>query len=269
MIVVDDGSTDGTPAILQTYGDRVRHVRQQNQGVAPALNHGLSQAKGAYVAWLSSDDLFLPEKIARQAQFLDENPSFDLVYTDFYEIDGDGTVIREVRSPWYANQAEFTRAMLRNNFVNGSSILGRREALERVGGFDTGLRFQSDGTTWFRMLAHGAFGHLPLPLVKYRWHTGNASHRQSARLRRDMGAYYDQALAIHPIERLFRDRLERRGWRAEAERDIGDILAYRQLYGRAAQRYLRSLALEPASVRTTRSLAACALRAARQLIRAA
>src|SRR5438034_10365066 len=66
LIIVDDGSSDSTPAIAQAYGQRVRYVRQANTGVAGAFNHGLALAAGRYISWLSHDDVFLPQKLDNQ-----------------------------------------------------------------------------------------------------------------------------------------------------------------------------------------------------------
>src|ERR1051326_243987 len=71
IIVIDDGSKDSTPAIAQSYGDRVRYVRQENAGVAAAVNHGIAVARGRYFAWLSHDDFYAPEKLAAQVRALE------------------------------------------------------------------------------------------------------------------------------------------------------------------------------------------------------
>src|SRR5438132_7847564 len=71
LIMIDDGSVDSTPAIAREYGQRVRYVRQENTGVASAFNHGLELATGRYISWLSHDDVFLPEKLEKQASALD------------------------------------------------------------------------------------------------------------------------------------------------------------------------------------------------------
>jgi teichuronic acid biosynthesis glycosyltransferase TuaG len=266
LVFVDDGSTDRTPEILSGFGERIRASRQENGGFAAALNNGIARSTGEYVAWLSSDDLFLPTKIERQVEYLDAHPEVNLVYTDFYEIDAEGRTLREVRSPWFPVRCEFARRMLWNNFVNGSSVLMRRSAFKAVGGFPLSPRFQADGVLWFRMLAGGsAFGHVPELLTKYRIHAGQGS-QDVGRLQRDMADYYRRALALFTIEDVFGDRADQPGWRAAAHRELGDILAYRQLTGMAVAQYLRSFALASSSG-TAVALARAVARAARARLR--
>src|ERR1044072_1092605 len=99
IIVVDDGSKDSTPAIAQSYGDRVRYVRQENAGVAAAVNHGISLARGRYFAWLSHDDLWAPEKLSEQLRALQSVAGPAVCYTDIKLINGEGKVFDEKEAP--------------------------------------------------------------------------------------------------------------------------------------------------------------------------
>jgi len=80
--VVDDGSTDGTGEALRAYGDRITYVWQENNGVSAARNVGLRVSRGKYVAFLDSDDLWMPRKLEIQVRCMEENPQFPLCYTD-------------------------------------------------------------------------------------------------------------------------------------------------------------------------------------------
>lgn len=255
VVVVDDGSTDGTPAILTAYGSRITALRQENAGFAPALNRGIHASRGEYVAWLSSDDMFLPDKLSRQVALLANEPELDLIYTDFYEIDAEGRTLREVRSPWFGDQRVFIRQMLWNNFVNGSSVLMRRRAFEAVGGFPETPRFAADGLMWFRMLARGRFGHVAEPLVKYRVHPGQGS-RDARALQAELAGYYRRALSLHPVASLYDDL-------AVGHRDVGNLLAYRRLTVPAVAQYARSLARAPARASTWVALVRALARAGR------
>jgi teichuronic acid biosynthesis glycosyltransferase TuaG len=176
VIVVDDGSSDSTPKILKRFGEKIHCIHQKNRGTAAALNTGIQNANGGLIAWLSSDDLFLPKKIEHQTEKFRENPFLELVYTDWIMIDSQGNEVKTVHCP-FPPAGRFVFEMLRNNFVNGSSVIIRRECFEKVGYFDETLPADSDGDMWFRMLKQGChFGHVPLILVKRRWHTGNLSH---------------------------------------------------------------------------------------------
>lgn len=176
IIVVDDGSTDSTPDILKSYGSAIRYIRQANQGAAAALNHGLRLAQGELVAWLSSDDAYMPKKILKQVAKFQEDPTLDLIYTNWIMIDGEGNKIRTVQVP-YPPQERFILEMLKYNFINGSSILMRKARCVEANYFDQTLIADVDGDMWFRLLHNRCkFGHVAEPLLKYRWHTNNLSH---------------------------------------------------------------------------------------------
>lgn len=177
VIVVDDGSTDATPEILREFGKRIRYIRQENKGPAGALNKGMRVAQGELVAWLGADDMYLPGMVNYQVSKFQEDPSLALVYTDWIMIDAQGREIKVVRSP-YPPPEKFARTMLAGNFINGSTVLMRKECHEKVGYYDENLKASVDGDMWFRLLKHGfKFGHIPIPLVKYRWHPANISHK--------------------------------------------------------------------------------------------
>jgi glycosyltransferase involved in cell wall biosynthesis len=90
LVVVDDGSTDETPQVVQGYGSRVRYVRQPNAGVASARNRGVAESSGRYVAFLDADDVWLPGKLERQLEALAARPSARVCHSDF-DLMGAGT----------------------------------------------------------------------------------------------------------------------------------------------------------------------------------
>src|SRR5690349_12658433 len=90
IIVVDDGSTDSTPAIIQSYGARLRHLRQPNSGPATARNAAVKNAAGEYLAFLDADDKWLPGMLARTVAVLQSDPGCALVYGDLIMVDSDG-----------------------------------------------------------------------------------------------------------------------------------------------------------------------------------
>ena len=90
VIVVDDGSTDETAAVLRSYGERIRAIHQENHGAAHALNRGIREATGEFVCWLSSDDAFLPDKVALQVDAFAADPGLGLCFTGFDTIDAAG-----------------------------------------------------------------------------------------------------------------------------------------------------------------------------------
>ena len=183
VIVVDDGSTDGTAAqIAQQFGQKVRVERfPENRGRSAARNAGWALAQGEFVAFLDSDDLWHPEKLARQLPSF-ANPETVLVHCWASVIDRDGT-------PLPAQSAEledaFRVALARGYDYNGitetwcrmytSACVLRRELLQEIGGFDEGLSNFEDWDLLWRAARIGQVATISEPLLHYRSHPGNTN----------------------------------------------------------------------------------------------
>ena len=176
LIVSDDGSTDGTRAIVDSFGERVRYLHQPNSGHGAARNLGLSVARGELVAFLDADDLWHPEKIARQVACLRERPNVDACVT----------FVRNFSSPaenWLADDPQLTEPVPGYRSV---ALLARRVLFERVGGFNPALRHGND-TDWFlRAADQGATIELLSDVLVYRrLHDANRSRLLAAASRRE------------------------------------------------------------------------------------
>ncbi|MDO9170989.1 MAG: glycosyltransferase [bacterium] len=182
LIIVDDGSTDDTWKVLEEYAadPRVKIVRQANAGQTAAKNRGLREASGQFVGFCDADDRWLPEKLARQLPHFENAPSLGVVYTDFTCIDGEGRPTPAPRMECFSGR--ITSQLLVDNFVNFPSALARREAIEKVGGFDTSLSMSIDYNLWLRISVDWDFRYLPETLVEYRLWEGQMSHRTGERL---------------------------------------------------------------------------------------
>jgi len=174
IIVVDDGSTDKTWEMIQSYGTKVRGIRQENRGVAGALNNGIRNSNSDYVAWLSHDDLFLPDKLQRQIDFLLQNNEFAACYTDYYEIDKFGNIVRSIESPWYPREQAMW-VLFGQGYINGSTMLINRNCFKKIGWFSEELRYAQDVEMWICMLRHFSIGRVPEKLGKLRTHPGQGS----------------------------------------------------------------------------------------------
>jgi hypothetical protein len=142
VLVVDDGSTDGTAAVAERHvgeDHRVRLIRQPNGGVAKARNRAIAEAKADLIAPVDADDLWHPEKIERQLAALDSHPNVGLVYTWFAKIDQLGRIIElEQRA---VSEGNVLAALCVTNVVgHASSPLMLRAAIEKAGGYDESLR---------------------------------------------------------------------------------------------------------------------------------
>jgi glycosyltransferase involved in cell wall biosynthesis len=178
-IVVDDGSTDGTRAVVEVYGGRVHYLYQANAGHAVARNVGVAAAKGEFVAFLDADDLWRPKKLERQMACFRERPALDACVTlvrSFWSPE----VVSEDRPP---DDSRLTQPVPGYRSV---TLLARRALFETVGAFNPAMRHGND-TDWFlRAAEHGAaIALLPEVLVDRRLHHANRSRRLAAASQRE------------------------------------------------------------------------------------
>jgi len=177
LVVVNDGSTDGTIEAIEALDCNDDYYQslimfERNYGAAHALNAGIRHADTEFVAWLSHDDVFTPDKIERQLAAIGDA---DACFTNFDIINADGHVVElvKVKPP---PAAGMFRQIITRNIINGSSMLLRRDVFERVGFFRENLRVDVDGEMWLRMIGAGmSFVHVPEPLLLYRRHAGQLS----------------------------------------------------------------------------------------------
>lgn len=175
VIVIDDGSTDGTAEVIKPYHSKINYIYKENGGTPSALNLGLSRATGKYICWLSADDAFIEDKVSKQVGLMESDPSLGFSYTSFIVIDAGGKKQYEVNSPFYPNKQEMVTKLMEGCFINGSSVMMSTQALKTVGHFDVGLPQAHDYDLWYRFLRHYSCGFLPDHLLAYRWHGENMS----------------------------------------------------------------------------------------------
>ena len=167
VIVVDDGSSDGTAEIAESFGEPVRCIRQENRGVAAARNRGLSVTRGEFIAFLDHDDLWPADKLELQVLALRSDPGVDIV-TGRMRVLG-GTV------PGRAWSAEDEREAPGGAHLPAALI--RRSAFDRIGPLDEGVGGASDDLDWVVRARDLGLRTLTLDAVTllYRWHGGNSS----------------------------------------------------------------------------------------------
>jgi glycosyltransferase involved in cell wall biosynthesis len=209
LLVVDDGSTDGTADELARFGAEIRVVRQANRGHAAAINRGIEEARGDYVSRCDADDIWEPTRLERQASAVDRHPAIDIAF-------GAAWSFGAFEGPWRSPPGEgllapdpFARAMYSWNFVCASTVMIRRKLWERLGPFAAPDVVAEDYDYWLRALRAGAvFYYDPAVLVRYRRHARNVTNDRLQMRRATLGVHTRHADLI-PSKRFVRSVLAR------------------------------------------------------------
>jgi len=250
VIVVNDGSTDDTESLLRRLSDRLpktfRWITKENGGSASARNAGIRLATRRFIAFLDHDDLWFPEKIARQMDQFAAEPELTLSFTAMtvapYELAEDGSLraqsssdrdrndatpadpshaeislIRKQTGPYglfpsWNPEPEAVLAQLMSDPPMGSlsTVMVRREAFERIGLFNQELRISDDWLMWLNMAAAGMkFGHVPEEMVLYRNHESNLT-RSRLTVWNDLCSMFDEFLATNELPRRVRKQIRLR-----------------------------------------------------------
>ena len=199
IIVVDDGSSDDTDKILSKYGTRIHYKYQKNQGESVARNQGVASATGEYIAFLDDDDLWLPEKLARQVEILDENPDIGLVATQGFLIDQHSNLIPDRYAfPKHSTGLVELPEIILNSPIGPSSSIVRRSVLAKIGAFDPLLKYGEDWDFVIRTGVHFSIFYLNEPLVYMR---AQSPDRQSNFLLNSMKAHRRYEDHMHILEK--------------------------------------------------------------------
>jgi glycosyltransferase involved in cell wall biosynthesis len=181
LIVVDDGSTDDTAAILSVYGHAIRVIRQANGGMSHARNAGIREALGEFIAFLDADDWWLPRKLSQQVALMCARPELGFISTAARVETPEGLLV----NMWVCDQWEgaFLPHLFRSNagIAGGSSaLLVRRRILERTGGYDETLGGVEDADLWIRLAAITEYACTSEPLVVILRRPGSVSRNVEA-----------------------------------------------------------------------------------------
>jgi glycosyltransferase involved in cell wall biosynthesis len=199
VIVVDDASTDGTQAILASYGDRIRVVRQPaTRGIYGNANDGIALAQGDFVGVFHADDVYLPEMVEREVAWLLEHPGSGAVFTSAVFVDPEGrefgrkNLPAEVRGDRELDYRLVLNTLLsrKNAFLGCPTALVRADVYRELGGYrDAEFKNTSDLEMWLRIARNHSIGVIEACLIRYRKGHGSSSDRYH-RLRTDQERFF-------------------------------------------------------------------------------
>lgn len=237
ILVVDDGSTDGTEALIKlVHDERIRYHYQPNQGQTSAMNTGVRMAIGEYLAILDSDDLWLPEILRTALEHLESDPSAGMFYGRASSIDEFGNPLAPILGCPLKYRDEPMKSLLYGDCVSPATIVIRRSCFDRIGLFDEELNGSEDWEMWIRIARYYKLIFYPQEVAKYRFHKANytgtpANFRGiiSARVRVLDKVFSDptlpeEALSIRTL--AYRNVYVDVGLRAFTVRDWDDALHY-------------------------------------------
>jgi glycosyltransferase involved in cell wall biosynthesis len=224
VIVSDDGSTDGTAAVVERFRERVVLLRKEHGGAASARNCALRAARGDFVAPLDSDDVFLPRRLEALGELAAARPDLDLLSTDVY-LEQDGETIGRYYAENRFDVTDQRTAIFTSCFVGWPAA--RRERLLAIGGFDESFVTGEDWDAWIRMVLNGArAGLVQEPLLRYRLRPGSLTSDRPRVLRERVALLEKTGRhpGLEPSERaalaVVRRRAEARARVAEARQAL-------------------------------------------------
>ncbi len=180
VMVVDDGSEEDLRPAIGTFDGPICHLRVDHGGAARARNAGIEAARTDLIAFLDSDDLWLPEHLARTVPILQEHPEVGLVYHDMVTLNPAGWVVPPRRSRPHPS-GSVTEPLFAYDFIPTPSVVCRRELLNRAGCFDPAMVPSEDYDLWLKMSVLCRFAWVDQPLMQRRQHDGNISKQHRAR----------------------------------------------------------------------------------------
>ncbi|MBY6036299.1 glycosyltransferase family 2 protein [Fictibacillus nanhaiensis] len=181
IIVVNDGSTMYKEKIIP-YLKKIKYIEKSNGGTASALNAGIQNATGDYFSWLSSDDIYVPDKIEKQLHFMQSN-KFSVSYSNFLLINERGSIISSPLGTGLATQTQFLKRMRRGCIINGCTVMLDMHIFKEFGLFDETLPYTHDYDYWLRILSKYHFHYYQDPLVNYRIHNNMGTIKHSAEIK--------------------------------------------------------------------------------------
>lgn len=194
IIVVDDGSTDDSRAVIESYGNRLRAIFQENQGVSAARNRGIEESSGDLIAFLDADDIWLPKKIEAQVNKFKTDSELGLVHVGILDIQSEGNPGEshlDGMEGWVAEEMLLGKAVICGG---GSGAMVSKLALNEVDGFDPRFSTSADWEFFYRVASRYKIGMVRDVLVHYRLHA-TSMHLNIALMEREMLLAHQKAFS--------------------------------------------------------------------------
>ncbi|MCC8427146.1 glycosyltransferase [Mucilaginibacter sp. UR6-11] len=184
LVIVNDGSTDGTVAIINSFNDeRIVLINQSNRGVADALNTGLKYARAPYIARFDADDICYPYRLEKQIRFLQDNPEYILVGSEAKYILENGDFLFDFHCIAYSHEQIMAKLYFYCPFVH-PAVMYKKAAVLNAGGYPTHAHNFEDYLLWTNLVNQGLFCNLTEPLIKYRLNSSSVTIDEKWRGRR-------------------------------------------------------------------------------------
>jgi len=240
IIVVDDGSTDNTKAVLKKYGDKLVYIQQNNQGAAAARNRGLKEACGDYICFLDADDMYYPDNITEKVRLLEADESLDWCYSNWAWVDEAGNEMMrgdepEVSLAHIKAQGDVLALALQGYRLGTNVFMFRKVLTDKLQGFDVRLKVLEDYDYYLRAAALGKLGYIDKVLCAIY------QHADSLGTGCDKAVAYRNRWRMHKkMQRMFGETLQQpavlQAWRkqqADLYRNLADTMLAQDYVGRA------------------------------------
>jgi tetratricopeptide (TPR) repeat protein len=180
FVIINDGSTDGTGPLLKKYAaqdSRIVLIEQENTGLVGALNRGLAAARAPYIARMDADDIALPDRLARQYEYLEKHPDIAVLGAAITLIDQDNQRIRDIAYP--QGDAEISAFIKKGSPLAHPVVMMRTDIIRALGGYRAAYRHAEDYDLWLRVFEHHRLDNLPALLLRYRQHDNKVGVRHA------------------------------------------------------------------------------------------
>ena len=218
FLIIDDGSKDSSARIVESLAardKRIRFVSRSNKGLTKTLNELFAMSVGQFIARMDCDDVALPDRFATQLQALRNDPALVCIGGSFQLIDGEGRLLTTLRPP--TDDADIQKQTLAGHgAICHPTAMIRREALQRIGGYDEDFKTAQDLDLWLRLGEVGKLANVPQPVLKFRLHEGSVSETKRVEQRKSARMACERAWKRRGVAGTFEAE---EPWRPGSDRD--------------------------------------------------